>query len=231
MKTVAAVHARIGARATLALAMLATGVLFPSAPAATPLTPEELAAVCAQTEGSAHCARKVEAVQLKRLPNLAVRDGATLTVLLYPSGTATFTDTEALNGGRSYSLWDFINELNAVVLFATDGANVTFTLLQRTNGRKTELPAEPKVSPDRARLVTADFCASACVNELAVWRVTRDGVRKEYSWKPKEAWADAGASWKDADTIVVEYTRQGASAPATLERKLTDPGWLRQTAP
>ncbi len=221
----------MSARATLALATLSLGVLFPLAPGATPLTPEELATVCAQTEGSAHCARKVEAVQLKRLPNLATRDGAMLTVLLYPSGTATFADTEALNGGRSYSLWDYINELNTVVLFTTDGANVTFTLLQRTNGRKIELPAEPKVSPDRARLVTADFCASSCVNELAVWRVTRDGVRKEYSWKPKEAWADAGASWKDADTIVVEYTREGASSSATIERKLTDPGWLRHTAP
>jgi hypothetical protein len=231
LKTAVAVDARIGARVTLACVMLAIGALLPAVPAAMPLTSDELATVCAQTEGSAHCARKVEAVQLKRLPNLATRDGATLTVGLYPSGTVTFADTEALNGGRSYSLWDYINELNAVVLFTTDGANVTFTLLQRTNGRKIELPAEPKVSPDRARLVTADFCASSCINELAVWRVTRDGVRKEYSWKPKEAWADAGASWKDADTIVVEYTREGASTPATLERKLTDPGWLRYTAP
>ncbi len=88
--------------------MLAAGGLLASSSAANPLAAEELATVCAQTEGSAHCARKVEAVQLKRLPNLAMRDGATLTVSLYPSGTATFADTEALNGGRSYSLWDFM---------------------------------------------------------------------------------------------------------------------------
>jgi len=230
LNTAAVVRPPPGARAALAVS-LAAAVLGASAAAATPLATEELATVCAQTEGSAHCARKVEAVQLKRLPSLATRDGATLTVSLYPSGTATFADTEALNGGRSYSLWDFINELNAVILFTTDGPNVTFTLLQRTNGRKVELPADPKVSPDRARLATADFCASACSNELVIWRVTRDGVRKEYSWKPKEAWADAGVSWKDADTVVVEYTRQGASTEATLERKLTDPGWLRYTAP
>lgn len=198
---------------------------------ANPLSSDELATICAQTEGSAHCARKVEELQLRRLPNLATRDGANLTVLLYPTGRAVFTDTEALNGGRSYSLWDFINELNAVVLFTVDGANVTFTLLQRTTGRKIELPAEPKVSPDRARIATADFCPSGCVNELAIWRVTRDGFHKEYSWAPKERWVDAGVSWKNPDTVVVEYTREGATASATLQRMLSDAGWLRYSAP
>ena len=89
---------------------------------------------------------------------------------------------------------------------------MTFTLLQRANGRKVELPAEPKLSPDRARLVTADFCARRCSNELAVWRVTRDGVRKEYSWKPTEAWADAAATWKDADTLVDRIHAPGAGS-------------------
>jgi hypothetical protein len=218
---------RRAARRVVAVA----AVLCVGAAAAEPLTSQELATVCAGTEGSSHCARKVEEIQLRRLPNLATREGANLTVLLYPTGRAIFTDTEALNGGRSYSLWDFINELNAVVLFTVDGANVTFTLLQRTTGRKIELPAEPKVSPDRARIATADFCASGCVNELAIWRVTRDGFRKEYSWTPKERWVDAGVAWKNPDTVVVEYTREGAAAAATLERTLTDAGWLRYSAP
>ena len=122
---------------------------------------------------------------MKRLPSLATRDGTVLKVSLYPSGTATFADTEALNGGRSYSLWDYLDPINAVLLYTTDGDTVTFTLLQRTNGRKVELPTEPRVAPDRQRLVTADFCPKQCVNELAVWRVTRDGVYKELGWKPR----------------------------------------------
>ena len=88
---------------------------------AVPLTPEELAKVCAQAEDASHCGRLVEAVQLKRLPSLAVRDGVDLRVSLFPSGTATFTDIETLNGGRSYSLWDFISEINSVVLYVTEG--------------------------------------------------------------------------------------------------------------
>ncbi len=199
--------------------------------AAAPLSPEELAAACAGAEGPAHCARRVEEVQLKRLPSLAVRDGDTLKVSLYPAGVVNFTDTESLHGGRTFALWDFLSEINAVVLFTTDEGNASFVLLQRTNGRPTSLPAEPRLSPDRARLATADFCASSCVNELAVWRVTRDGVQKELAWRPAQKWDDAGVTWKEAGTLVVEYPPAGAASGATLERRLTDPDWRRPDAP
>jgi hypothetical protein len=129
--------ARIAARGALAFAGLTCAV---TVALAVPLSPEELAKVCAQAEDTAHCGRLVEAVQLKRLPNLATRDGATLRVSLFPSGTQPFIDTEALNGGRSYSLWDFISEINVVVLYTTDCDEATFTLLQRTNGRHVDPP-------------------------------------------------------------------------------------------
>ena len=68
-------------------------------------------------EDAAHCGRLIEEVQLKRLPNLARRDGDGLLVSLYPSGTATFTDSDDPVNGRSYSLWDFLDPINAVVLY------------------------------------------------------------------------------------------------------------------
>ena len=193
---------------------------------AVPLTPEELTKICADAEDTAHCGRLVEGVQLRRLPNLAQRDGAALKVALFPSGTATYADTEALNGGRSYSLWDSISEINAVVLYVTDGDEVTFLLLQRATGEASELPSEPKLSPDRSRLVTADFCDRGCVNELALWRVTSNGVRKESSWRPRQAWSDAIATWTSAANIAVEYTVAGAQTRSRLERRLTDSDWV-----
>jgi len=214
-----------GARIGLALTLVG------AVAAAAPLSTDELAAACAGAEGSAHCARRVEDIQLKRLPNLAVRDGDSLRVSLYPNGVSTFTDTESLHGGRTFALWDFLSEINAVVLFTTDEGRVSFVLLQRTNGNRADLPSEPKPSPDRARLATADFCAASCVNELAIWRVTKNGVWKELSWKPAQKWDDAGVAWKSADAVVVEYTPAGAAAGATLERRLTDPGWRRHDAP
>jgi hypothetical protein len=212
---------------TAAFAAAAIALAAPAAGA--PLAPEEIASVCAHAEGTAHCARLVEEVQLKRLPNLAVREGKTLKVSLYPAGVATFADTEALDGGRSYSLWDYLDPINAVLLYTTDGDSVSFTLLQRASGRRIELPNVPELAPDRQHLATADFCAKGCVNELAVWRVTRERVYKELVWKPRQTWTDAGVRWKTADALIVDYTP--AKAPdGTLERRLNDPGW-RQLPP
>lgn len=206
-------------------------VLAGAAAVAAPLSNDEFAAACSGADGPEGCARRIEEIQLKRLPNLAARNGDSLKVSLYPSGSAEFTDTVALHGGRTYALWDFLSEINAVVLFATNDGNASFILLQRSNGRRQDLPAEPKLSPDRGRLATADFCPSSCVNELAVWRVTKDGVQKELAWKPMRPWSDAGVTWKNPDTLVVEYTAADAKGEATLERRLSDPSWQRADAP
>lgn len=212
-----------------ALGSLLTWLVLVALPvAAAPVAPDELATLCAEAEDAAHCARLVEAAQLKRLPNLATRDGVDLKVSLYPSGTATFTDDETPTGGRSHSLWDFISEINAVVLYTTVGDQVSFTMVQRTNGRRVELPAEPKVAPDRARLATADFCATRCVNELALWRIGRDGIVREAVWKPAQPWTDAAVTWKDATTLRVECTAGNQSQ--VIERRLDDPTWVRTGA-
>jgi hypothetical protein len=165
---------------------------------------------------------------LKRLPGLATRDGATLRVMLYPAGSVTFTDVDTLSGGSSFALWDNISEINATVLFVTKDDEASFLLLQRATGRQTPLPAEPILAPDRQRLATADFCESRCENSVVVWRISRDCVSREVEWKPTESWSDASVRWKDAGTLVVEYTPAGASASATLERRLSDAGWIRR---
>ena len=195
---------------------------------AVPPTPADIARLCAEAEGPAHCGRLVEAEQLKRLPGLATRDGSRLRLTLFPSGTTEFNDVDTPSGGASYALWDYINELNAAVLWTTKDDDTAFLLVQRTTGRQTPLPAEPIVSPDRQRLATADFCPTRCENRLAVWRVSREGVRRELEWTSPERWSDASVRWKDADTLVVEYTRDGESEARTLERRLADPGWSRR---
>jgi hypothetical protein len=190
-----------------------------------PLSNTELTEICAQADDPVHCGRLVEAVQLKRLPNLARREGNVLTVTLYPEGRATFTDSEDPINGRSYSLWDYLDSINAVLVYTTAGDATTFTLLQRTTNRRFELPTEPQLAPDRQHLVTADVCEVQCSNEIAVWRVTGDNVRKELSWSPGAAWTDAVAKWKDAATLSFEYV--GVDGRATAERKLDDPAWKR----
>jgi hypothetical protein len=207
---------------------LAVAVSWISLPvAATPLTQQEIVSLCGGAEDAAHCGRLIEEVQLKRLPNLARRDGGLLLVSLYPSGTATFTDSDDPINGRSYSLWDFLDAINAVVLYSTAGESTSFIVLRRTTNRRFDLPAEPQLSPDRLHIVTADVCPSRCINEIAVWRVSPDSLRKDLVWMPDERWSDVAATWKDANTLAIEYTPAGAAKAAFVERKLADPVWKR----
>jgi hypothetical protein len=190
------------------------------------LSDVEIGEICAEAEDAAHCGRLVEAAQLKRLPNLARREGSVLTVSLFPSGAATFTDSDDAVVGRSFSLWDYLDSINAVLVYTTAGDKAGFLLLTRTNNRRYELPTEPQLSPDRQRLLTADVCQKQCTKEIAIWRVTRETVRKELTWLAAD-WTDATAKWKDAETIAIEYSVDGASTTGTIERKLSDPSWKR----
>ncbi|MEP6997155.1 MAG: hypothetical protein ABI900_05870, partial [Betaproteobacteria bacterium] len=161
----------------------------------------------------------------------ARRDGGALIVSLFPSGSTTFTDSEDPVNGRSYSLWDYLDGINSVVLYVTAGDDSSFALLQRATGRLVDLPAEPRLSPDRQRFAVADVCARYCANEIAVWRVTREGFRKELRWTPGARWSDAGVTWRDAETLAIEFSVDPAGAPATIERKLGDATWTRLPPP
>lgn len=212
-------------RAALVVVVIAAAASGP-VPAA-PLSSDEITRLCTDAEGPAHCARKIEAEQLKRLPGVASRDGDVLKVALYPNGTATFADVDTISGGTAFALWDYVSEINATVLWVMRDDDAGFLIVQRATNRQTPLPSEPVVSPDRKRIVTADFCTTRCENLLTVWTVTRDGIARDVQWAPKERWSDAGVRWKGPETLVVEYTPEGAETPRTLERKLADPGWTR----
>lgn len=205
---------------------LALGWASVSALAAPP-SPREIVSLCGDAEDPAHCGRLIEEVQLRRLPNLARRSGNSLSISLYPTGDATFIDSDDPVSGRSYSLWDFLDPINAVVLYSTAGESTSFILLRRTTNRRFDLPAEPHLSADRLRLVTADACPSACVNEIAVWRVLPDSLRKELVWKPDERWSDVTATWKDENTIAVEYRTAGSDKSFVVERTIGDAAWKR----
>ncbi|MEP7061132.1 MAG: hypothetical protein ABI881_01975 [Betaproteobacteria bacterium] len=214
------------ARFAIAGAMLAPlCIAFAPAASANPPTRDEIAQWCADAEDTSHCNRLIEAQQLKRLPGLAARSGGDLKVTLFPSGSTTFTDVEDLHGGTSYSLWDNISAINAVVVSVTRDDRTTYTLLLRASGRKVDLPAEPALSPDRQHIVTADFCPKECSNEVALWQLAHDSVAKVASWKPSPTWSDAAVRWKDADTLAIDYTAMGDADARSQERKLGDKAW------
>jgi len=210
-----------GTLATVAAAL----VLSLAAAHAAPPTPADIATLCASAEDQSHCGRLVEAWQMPRLPGLATRTGDELRVTLFPSGVATFRDEVRITGAQTYALWDALDRINGVVLFTTDGDRSGFLLVMRNNGRQVRLPAEPVLSPDRQYLVTADFCASGCDNEVALWRVTREDVRKDRVLRPDGAWNDVVASWQGPDRLAIEYQRAGSEAAQRMDVTLADPRW------
>lgn len=209
-------------RAIAAMALALTGVAH-----AAPPTPERVMQICANVESPAHCGRLVEAEQVKALPNLATREGDTLRVSLYPTGTRDFVDTLAASGEKSYALWDYWSPINAVVLLVTSGDTVNYAVLQRATGQYTVLPAEPVLSPDRQHVVMADFCAQQCANELSLWRVTREGLRKDATFAPPAPWTDVTVTWKNPDMLTIQYKASSGDAPKSVERPLTAADWRR----
>ncbi len=155
---------------------------------------------------------------MKRLPGLARRDGVNLQVALFPSGTATFTDPDDAQGSTTYSLWDTLDPINAVVLYVTRDDKASYVVLQRNTGRRTEMAADPALSSDRTHLVTADFCANDCTTEVVLWRVTREGITRDAIWHPHPDWSDAAMLRKDDITMIAEYTPVSARDTRTVQR-------------
>jgi hypothetical protein len=80
------------------------------------------------------------------------------------------------------------------------------------------------LSPDRRWVVTADFCAEGCEGEVALWRVTREAVRKERSFRPPTRWPDATVEWVNPERLILEHPGSGGAYERT-EMRLDDARW------
>ena len=205
----------------LAIASLAWPV------AAAPPTVADIARLCANAEDQAHCGRLIEAKQIPRVRSFVRRDGDELRIDLLSAGSTAFRDSIDIAGARSYSLWDYVDDLQSVVLFATKGDHSEFWWVQRQGGGEFRLPSEPVLAPGRRRLATADFCEKGCTNEVAIWRVEPGNVRKELVLTPPVPWREASVTWKSSDIVVVEYVAAEGTPPQMLERRLGDADWTR----
>jgi len=213
------------------LGTCACGVLvLPALAHAAPIARADLIALCRDAEDQAHCGRLVEARQLKALPRIAERNGDELRVQLTPFGLTVFHDTINVTGALTYAVWDYLERLDTLVLFTTVGERTGFMLVQRRTGDEHRVPAEPMMAPDGRHFATADVCARECDNEVAVWRIGKDGVHKVAAWTPPAAWSDVSVAWRSGDALVVEYSVAGESAPRTVERRLDDPSWKKLPA-
>lgn len=216
--------------ASLGTATLVAVLAWPTLAGATPVTPSELAALCAGAEDQAHCGRLVEAKQLRRLSRIAERDGDNLRVSLAPHGLTLFRDTVNVDGAKTYAVWDYLADVDTLVLFTTDGDRTGFMLVQRQGGEEYRVPSEPVLAPDGRHFATADVCPRDCENRVSVWRIATDGVRREMTWTPPSGWSDVSVIWKGPAAIALDYTLPGESQQRESTRRLDDPSWGRSPA-
>ena len=205
-------------------ALLLTAVVH-----AAPIPRAELMSLCAEADDQAHCGRLVEARQLRSLSRIAERNGDELRVTLDPFGLSVFHDSINVRGATTYAVWDYLERVDTLVLFTTRGERTGFLLVQRRGGGEYRVPAEPVLAPDDRRFATADFCANECDNEVAIWHIGSDGIRKEASWTPPAAWSDVSVAWRGAGSIALDYAL-GDGQRRTLERRIDDPSWKKARA-
>ena len=204
-------------------------IMLPVFAHAAPIPRAELMALCAEAEDQAQCGRLVEARQLRSLSRIAERNGDELRVTLAPFGLSVFHDTVNIKGATTYALWDYLEHLDTLVLFTTRGERTGFLLVQRQGGEEYRVPAEPVLAPDDRRFATADVCAGECDNEVAIWHIGSDGIRKEAVWMPPAGWSDVSVAWRSANAIALEYALDDGQR-RTIERRLDDPSWKKVRA-
>ncbi len=213
----------------MALGVIAAIVFAATLAHAAPISHAELTSLCIEAEDAAQCGRLVEARKLHALSRIVERDGNELRVSLSPFGLTIFRDSANVRGTRSYAIWDYVEDLDTLVLFTTNGDRSGFMLVQRRGGGEYGIPAEPVFSPDRKHFVTVDVCPRECDNEIVVWRIGRESVVKEAEWRPPADWTDASATWRGDGRIAIDYSSSTDGA-RTVERRLADPSWQKPRA-
>lgn len=213
-----------------ALVAFAIALAVASPAAAAPLSPAEITSLCANAEDQAHCGRLIEGRQMKAVSRFVDRNGDELRIQLSPFGMTVFRDTINISGAETYAVWDYLEDLETVVLFATAGDRTEFWLVERRGGREIRIPSEPVLSPNQQRFVTADFCASGCDNQVVVWRIEPTDVHKELAWTPSAPWTDVSVGWRSQDTLKLEYSLAGQPGSRIVERRLSDASWTKVPA-
>ena len=136
------------------------------------------------------------------------------------------------NGERTYSLWDYLErDQRRRALHDRRRRRRRSRCCSARPASATELPTDPTLSPDRQHLVTADFCAEHCTNELAVWRVTRDGVRKDARVDARASPGPTRRRRGRMRTPSRSSTRRRGSRRRARSSAPRRPDWIRVPAP
>ena len=166
------------------------------------LSETERESLCADIDNYYECGQVVEDHQLAAGPRAVSRSGDTLTVRLTAGATRTFVDTGTAAETVRYTYAGHLDEIDhhRVNVYFYEGSEVM--LVHDETGRETRLPGSPVPSPDGARVAVGSFggVAGYSPNALQVWRVTADGLEREWEVTPRD-WGADNLSWQGPATL------------------------------
>ena len=218
-----AVAPSVSALTLIALLLSTLIAPIPAPVLAAPPTPEAIMKACDEADSASQCERVLEREQLKQFPGLATRNGPSLRITTNPGMPAVELRDSGNPDDESadfkwHSFWDYWAPSKIAIVSVTTRDADHFLVMQLDRAMQVKVPSEPILSPDSQRFFVTDFCDKGCGNQVQMWKLDRTRAVREKTFKPRERWYEVDASWRDASTLVIEYSVAGP------RRRLADPG-------
>ncbi|MDD5657309.1 MAG: hypothetical protein PHF00_08665 [Elusimicrobia bacterium] len=189
-------------------------------------------AVCAGLDNSYACAQAVEKARLPQFAGVAWRKGAVLRIKT-SSGTVVLADSGDPGSEErlAYSFLRLLPRIGQYLVHVQGFEGDARMLIDAASGARTQLDAEPAVSPDGSRLATASLDLDAQYNPNRVQVFKRRGGlwEVEHSVEPGDWGPWRPPVWLDDKTIRVERCRRPCLGPEhraePAELRLAAEGW------
>ncbi len=199
---------------------------------ASPLSQQEIVNLCGDAQDPTHCGRLVEEVQLKRLPNLARRDGDALIVSPLPVGDSY------LQGQRRSDRWTFVQPLGLPRLHQRrrpllDRGRCDDIHTRATNDERAIRSAR-RSAPVAGQAAHRHpwMCARRNAPTKSQYGASApESLRKELTWEPGSAVGGRCRDWKDGNTLAIEYNAAGADQGDRRRARAFRPGVEARSRP
>lgn len=148
----------------------------------------------------------VRSSEARRLAGAAatVRRASLTRLIVTPRAAAPITLDDDVTGGDLMRLHIYRARLldRFIVLEVIFYEGGQFLLVDEQTGAQHDIDGMPVASPDGARFVTTslDLVAGHQANRIAIYRVTADGIVREWAEEPRE-WGPSQAEWIEPGTV------------------------------
>jgi len=169
---------------------------------ATLLSGSALFDTIAHAEGPSYAENEVD--RIRKYSNLVTRDKDTLYLHLKNGSKIAIkseTKCDRYETCAIFEFADYIIDKGYYLLTIGLYEGNEWMMVSDETGKKHIVHANPFLSPDRSRFVTASASEAHNINGVFIWRFETDELQSELSYEPKEYALYDFAGWNDNTTI------------------------------